>query len=74
MFYTSQDVLAETIRVLRRKFPKAPGKIVNDRVKKVGAVMEEILATSQGTFLSMAWTRMITMSMLQRLLRALTLS
>ncbi|OHO52764.1 hypothetical protein HMPREF2635_01500 [Corynebacterium sp. HMSC035E02] len=48
VFYTSQDVLAETIRVLRRKFPKAPGKIVNDRVKKVGAVMEEILCDFPG--------------------------
>lgn len=48
VFYTSQDVLAEVIRVLRRKFPKAPGKIVNDRVKKVGAVMEEILCDFPG--------------------------
>lgn len=48
VFYTSQDVLVEAVRVRWRKFPTAPGKIVNDRVNKVGAVMEEILFDFSG--------------------------
>ena len=43
VFYTSQDVLAETVRALRRKHPTAPGRIIKDRVEKIGAVMEEII-------------------------------
>ncbi|WP_408911526.1 PIN domain-containing protein [Corynebacterium gottingense] len=48
VFHTSQDVLAEAVRVLRRKCPTAPGKLVNDRVTKVRAVMEEIVRDFPG--------------------------
>lgn len=48
VFYTSQDVLAEAVRALRRKHPTAPGKIIKDRVEKIRAVMEEIIVDFPG--------------------------
>lgn len=48
VFHTSQDVLVEAARSLRKRLPTAPGKIIQDRVTKVEAVMEEIVSDFPG--------------------------
>ncbi|OFR63004.1 PIN domain-containing protein [Corynebacterium sp. HMSC078H07] len=47
-FHTSQDVLAETSRALRRKYPFAPGRIIDHRITKISAVVEEIIQDFPG--------------------------